>query len=156
MKIFTSAQIHELDKHTIEHEPIRSVDLMERAARAIVHCIMDEWSTSTPIVVFAGPGNNGGDALAVARLLLAEGFKVKVILFNISNKLSEDCGINKQRLIDLKYFNDFTEVTTTFDPPELTADILVIDGLFGSGLTRPLAGGFASLVKYINQSPSAW
>lgn len=84
------------------------------------------------------------------------GFKVKVILFNISNKLSEDCGINKQRLIDLKYFNDFTEVTTTFDPPELTADILVIDGLFGSGLTRPLAGGFASLVKYINQSPSAW
>ena len=154
MKIFTSAQIHELDKHTIEHEPIRSVDLMERAAKAIVHCIMEEWSTSTPIVVFAGPGNNGGDALAVARLLLAEGFKVKVILFNISNKLSEDCGINKQRLIDLKYFNDFTEVTTTFDPPELTADILVIDGLFGSGLTRPLAGGFASLVKYINQSPS--
>ena len=69
MKIFTSAQIHELDKYTIEHEPIKSIDLMERAAKAITQAITDQWGSATPIVVFAGPGNNGGDALAVARML---------------------------------------------------------------------------------------
>ena len=70
MKIFTSAQIHELDQYTIEHEPIRSIDLMERAAKALTRAIMEEWSNKTPIVVFAGAGNNGGDALAVARFAL--------------------------------------------------------------------------------------
>lgn len=76
MKIFTSAQIHELDKYTIEHEPIDSIDLMERAAKAIARSIAEEWSTATPVVVFAGPGNNGGDALAVARLLAEQGYGV--------------------------------------------------------------------------------
>ena len=55
MKIFTSAQIRELDQYTIEHEPIRSIDLMERAAKAITHSIMEEWSNNTPMVDFAGP-----------------------------------------------------------------------------------------------------
>ena len=154
MKIFTSAQIHELDRYTIEHEPIRSVDLMERAAKAITHAITEEWTTHTPVVVFAGPGNNGGDALAVARLLINEGYKVKTYLFNITNHLSDDCVTNRQRLLDGKHAKDFIEVTAKFDPPELTADMLVVDGLFGSGLNKPLAGGFASLVKYINQNPA--
>ncbi|GAB6982015.1 NAD(P)H-hydrate dehydratase [Prevotella dentasini] len=153
MKIFTSAQIHELDRYTIEHEPVKSIDLMERAANALTRAIAEEWGSNTPVVVFAGPGNNGGDALAVARLLLQEGYEVKVYLFNISNHLSEDCITNRQRLID-KHLKDFVEVTSKFDPPELTADMLVVDGLFGSGLNKPLAGGFASLVKYINQSPA--
>ena len=61
---------------------------------------------------------------------------------------------NRQRLLDGRHAKDFTEITAKFDPPELTADTLVIDGLFGSGLNKPLAGGFASLVKYINQSPA--
>lgn len=154
MKIFTSAQIHELDHYTIEHEPIRSVDLMERAARALTHAIADRWNTGTPVVVFAGPGNNGGDALAVARMLAEKEYKVSVFLFNISGRLSEDCAINKQRIIDCKRIRQFTEVTQQFDPPQLDVDTLVVDGLFGSGLNKPLAGGFASLVKYINQSPA--
>ena len=58
---------------------------MERAAKAITRAITEEWSTHTPIVVFAGPGNNGGDALAVARLLINEGYKVNTFLFNITN-----------------------------------------------------------------------
>ena len=70
MKIFTNAQSRELDQYTIEHEPIQSVDLMERAAKAIAHTISEQWSTATPVVVFAGPGNNGGDALAIARMLI--------------------------------------------------------------------------------------
>ena len=154
MKIFTSAQIHELDRYTIEHEPIKSVDLMERAAKAITRAVAEEWTTHTPVVVFAGPGNNGGDALAVARLLTNEGYKVRTYLFNITNHLSDDCFTNRQRMLDGRHAKDFTEITAKFDPPELTADTLVIDGLFGSGLNKPLAGGFASLVKYINQSPA--
>ncbi len=154
MKILTAAQIHELDKYTIEHEPIKSIDLMERASKAITHAIMEEWSERTPVVVFAGPGNNGGDALAVARMLAEAKYQVGVFLFNIHSKLSEDCAANKQRLIDSKRGIKFTEISLNFDPPELTADTLVVDGLFGSGLNKPLMGGFASLVKYINQSPA--
>ena len=154
MKILTAAQIHELDKYTIEHEPIKSIDLMERASKAITHAIMEEWSDRTPVIVFAGPGNNGGDALAVARMLAEAKYQVGVFLFNIHSKLSEDCATNKQRLIDSKRGIKFTEISLNFDPPELTADTLVVDGLFGSGLNKPLMGGFASLVKYINQSPA--
>ena len=100
MKIFTSSQIHELDRYTIEKENIKSIDLMERAAKAVTHAITERWSSLTPIVVFAGHGNNGGDALAVARMLANEGYKVKTFLFNISDKLSDDCNTNKQRLLE--------------------------------------------------------
>lgn len=128
---------------------------MERAAKAITKAITEKWSTQTPVVVFAGPGNNGGDALAVGRLLAEQDYKVHIFLFNTNGKLSEDCAANKQRILDSRKLKDMiTEVIEEFDPPQLTAQTLVIDGLFGSGLTKPLAGGFASLVKYINQSPS--
>ena len=152
MKIFTTAQIHELDKYTIEHEPIASLNLMERAARALTQAIMEEWSADTPVVIFAGPGNNGGDALAMARMLSEQNYQVSVYLFNISGHLSTDCAANKQRLQDSKRIKSFIEVSMEFDPPVLDSNTLVIDGLFGSGLNKPLAGGFASLVKYINAS----
>ena len=153
MKIFTSAQIHELDSYTIQHEPIKSIDLMERAAKALTQSITDVWSSSTPVIVFAGPGNNGGDALAVARMLIDRNYDVKVYLFNIFNKLSEDCEANKKRLIE-KRQKCLIEVIQEFEPPQLEAGMLVVDGLFGSGLNKPLAGGFSSLVKYINSSPA--
>ncbi len=154
MKIFTSAQIRELDSYTIKHEPIASIDLMERAAKALAHAIADEWDTNSPMVVFAGPGNNGGDALAVARLLVEQGYTVTAYLFNITSHLSADCEINRKRLEENRRIKGFTVVTQEFDPPVLTAETVVIDGLFGSGLNKPLAGGFASLVKYINNSPA--
>ena len=153
MKIFTSAQIHELDNYTIEHEPIKSIDLMERAAKTLTEAIVERWAVSVPIVVFAGPGNNGGDALAVARMLTERGYQVKTFLFNISGRLSADCAENKRRLSEVKKAkNLFTEVILEFDPPQLERGMLVVDGLFGSGLNKPLSGGFASLVKYINAS----
>jgi NAD(P)H-hydrate epimerase len=152
MKIFTSAQIHELDKYTIEHEPIASLDLMERAAKALTRAIMEIWPTTTPIVVFSGPGNNGGDGLAVARLLAEEGYQVSVYLFNISGHLSTECAANKKRLEDCKRIHTFVEVVQEFDPPVLEKNMLVVDALFGSGINKPLAGGFAVLVKYINAS----
>ena len=154
MKIFTGTQIKELDKFTIETEPVASIDLMERAAKAIVRVLREEWDNRIPFVVFAGPGNNGGDALAVARLMAEAGYKVTAFLFNVNGKLSDDCATNKQRAMECKHIKAFTEVVVDFDPPELTAETVVIDGLFGAGLNKTLAGGFASLVKYINQSPA--
>jgi len=154
MKIFTSAQIQELDKYTIEHEPIKSIDLMERAARILTRAITERWPSTVPVVVFAGPGNNGGDALAVARMLVEQDYQVQTFLFNITGHLSADCTENKQRLCDKKGHSLLTEVTQEFDPPKLEKGMLVVDGLFGSGLNKPLAGGFASLVKYINASPA--
>ena len=152
MKIFTSAQIKELDRYTVEHEPIPSIDLMERAAKALTRAITDTWNNATPVVVFAGPGNNGGDALAVARMLGELNYQVSVYLFNISGHLAEECAANKKRLMESKRIKDFIEVTQEFDPPRLEKGMVVVDGLFGSGLNKPLAGGFASLVKYINAS----
>lgn len=152
MKIFTTAQIHELDKYTIEHEPIASLNLMERAARALTEAVILEWPATMPVVIFAGPGNNGGDALAMARMMSEQNYQVTVYLFNISGQLSPDCAANKQRLQDARRLKNFIEVSMEFDPPVLDSNTLVIDGLFGSGLNKPLAGGFASLVKYINAS----
>lgn len=78
MKLFTSQEIHELDTYTIEHEPIRSVDLMERAAKVMTQAIVKRWSNITPVIVFAGPSNNGGDALAIARMLAEKRYEVSV------------------------------------------------------------------------------
>jgi len=153
MKIFTKTQIQELDKYTIENEPISSIDLMERAAKALTRAVTERWPSSTPVVVFAGSGNNGGDALAVARMLAERDYRVSAYLFNISGSLSPDCAINRQRLKDNRRIHEFFEVTQEFDPPHLDAGTLLVDGLFGSGLNKPLAGGFASLVKYVNASP---
>ncbi len=154
MKIFTSAQIRDLDKYTVDHEPIESINLMERAAGAITRAIANEWTNTHPIVVFAGPGNNGGDALAVARMLSEQGYRLTVYLFNVGNNLSADCATNRDRLKEAKGDVELIEVVDKFEPPVLAEGMLVVDGLFGSGLNKPLAGGFASLVKYINSSPA--
>jgi len=152
MKIFNSTQIRELDQYTMQHEPIKCIDLMERAAKAITQAITERYSREVEFVVFAGPGNNGGDALAVARMLAVQDYSVEVYLFNIRENLSDECAINKQRVIDTPKIKKFTEITLNFDPPQLEKKHVVIDGLFGTGLNKPLAGGFASLVKYINHS----
>lgn len=151
MKILISKQIKELDNYTIEHEPISSIDLMERAAKAIVNEIVSRWNKKTPFVVFSGPGNNGGDGLAVARLLSNAGYTVETFLFNPSGQLSSDCFDNKKRLQDLGNAK-FHEVTSEFNFPDLQDNIVIIDALFGIGLHRPLEGGFAGLVSHINRS----
>ena len=154
MKIFTSTQIQELDRYTIEHEPIASLDLMERAAKTLTRTITELYAPTVPVIVFAGPGNNGGDALAVARLLADRNYQVSAWLFNISGHLSPDCAANRQRLQEDKRVHAFVEVVEEFEPPKLEEGMLVVDGLFGSGLNKPLAGGFSSLVKYINAAPA--
>lgn len=153
MKIFPTRSIKELDAYTIENEPVLSIDLMERASVALTEAIAMRWETDTPFTVFAGPGNNGGDALAVSRLLAEKGYRVAVYLFNTTGALSPDCATNAERLLEVESV-DFHEVTTQFTPPALTSDHVVIDGLFGSGLNKPLSGGFAAVVRHINASPA--
>ncbi|MEG1838525.1 MAG: NAD(P)H-hydrate dehydratase [Bacteroidaceae bacterium] len=153
MKIIQSADIKKLDAYTIENEPISSINLMERAACALKEAISKRWSKKVPVKIFAGPGNNGGDALALARLLIKDEYNVETFLFNTAGKLSDDCQTNKELLKQMDEA-PFTEVSTKFEPPILTADDLVIDGLFGSGLNKSLNGGFAAVVKYINASAS--
>ena len=152
MKIFTNEAIRKIDKETIESEGITELDLMERAASGVVYEIISRWRANKRIVIFAGPGNNGGDALAVARMLREQGYNPEVYLFNIrSSHLSECCAANRQRLLDMGNI-DFTETVDNFNPPELGPSDVVIDGLFGSGLHSPLKGGYTSLVQYINNS----
>ena len=153
MKIATAQQMGELDACTLREEQIRSIDLMERAAASIAREVISRWDNKTPIVVFAGPGNNGGDALAVARLLLQSGYDVVAYLINPTGKLSADCAENKRRLQEIPNVK-FFEITSQFEPPTLTEQTIVIDGLFGTGLRNVLSGGFAALVKFINASPA--
>ena len=89
--------------------------------------------------------------MAIARLLNEESYRVETYLFNPTEHLSVECEQNKQRLLDMERI-EFTEVVRDFEPPTLTDRDVVIDGLFGSGLNRPLTGGFAAMVNYINQS----
>ena len=126
---------------------------MERAAEALTKAITELWDTETPFIVFAGPGNNGGDALAVTRKLINRGYNAKAYLFNVKGTLSPDCIINKERLREMGN-EALVEITREFEPPTLTRETVVIDGLFGSGINKPLGGGFAAMVNYINQSES--
>ena len=151
IKIFPTDKVKELDQYTIQNEPISSIDLVERASTVFVHEFCRRYSKQTRIIVFAGQGNNGADALAIARLLKDECYRVETYLFNPTEHLSFDCEMNKQRTLGLEKV-EFTEVVADFVPPVLTDRDVVIDGLFGSGLNRPLTGGFAAMVKYINQS----
>ncbi len=153
MKILTCSQQKEADAYTITNEAIPSIKLMEKAAIQITEAICKRWDSTHSFTVFAGPGNNGGDAVAVTRLLFLKGYNVTLYVFNVSSQLSEECQINIQRLQECKFPN-FNEVYSTFNFPKLKEGDIVIDGLFGSGLNKPLSGGFAAIVQRINASPA--
>jgi len=152
LKLFTNEQIRAIDRYTIETEGIAPAELIERVAEGVTDEITARWRPSKPTVIFAGPGNNGADALATARLLREEGFHPEVYLFNIGgNKLSADCAAARDHLLEVAPDIEFHEVLNAFKPPELSSNYLIIDGLFGSGLREELQGGFKALVQYINE-----
>ena len=150
-KVFSARQMRELDEATIQGEPIESIELMERAAEALFEAFRLHYAPDVPVVVFAGSGNNGGDGLALARKLIEGGYEVKSFLFNTSGKVSPDCKINAERLQRLESAH-FVEVTQQLETPQIAPDAVIVDALFGTGLSRPLSGGFAALVKFINSS----
>ncbi len=125
---------------------------MERAAELVTDELNSRFEPGQRFVVMAGPGNNGGDALAVARMLTERGYRnIEVYLFNITGKLSADCEAEREKLITVEGV-EFTEVNKEFTPPYLTNKDVVIDGLFGTGLSEPLKGGFVAVARYINES----
>lgn len=149
--IFTGGRIKELDRYTIEHEPISSLELVERAAGMWTYEFKRLYTQQRRVVVFAGPGNNGADALCIARRLNEDGYSVEVFLFNVKGKLSPECNQSRTNLLECAGVR-FTEVVDNFTPPNLTNQTVVIDGLFGVGLNRPLQGGFAQVVDFLNKS----
>jgi len=148
--LLTSAQMRSADQFTIASKPIASIDLMEKAARAFVQCFLrDEFDTSKSIAIFCGQGNNGGDGLAIAHLLIANGYEnLKVYIVNFSEKQSDDFSINLQRIEETRCKK--TIINQVADLKKLKADI-IIDAILGSGLNKPLAGEFEALAQFINK-----
>lgn len=155
MKIFSSKDIDEIEKYTIEQEGVTSIELIERAAEEIANEVYEHWRPNVRLLVFAGWGNNGADALETARLLADRGFTPEVYLFNIGgNRLSKECSIMRDRLLKSGANISFLEITgkERFEWPEPEASDLIIDGIFGRGLDRPLPVSLQMLVHNINDS----
>ncbi|WP_233509469.1 NAD(P)H-hydrate dehydratase [Pedobacter chinensis] len=148
--LLTSAQMRKADEFAIANLPIASIDLMEKAARAFVQSFLrDEFDTNKSIAVFCGKGNNGGDGLAIAHLLLNNGCEnIKVYIINFSDKQSDDFSINLQRLDESRCKK--IVINNAAELKNVKADI-IIDAILGSGLNKPLEGDYADLVKYINK-----
>ena len=151
MKIFSREQISLIDRQTKVLEPISEIDLMERASMALAGWIHASYTNDTRIAVFAGPGNNGGDALAAARILATRGYSIVVYLPDLGRQRSEASLINLDRLkecqevavIEVNESSDFTDLSN-FD--------MLLDGLYGAGLNRPLEGLISLVIDWINDS----
>lgn len=154
MKIFSASQTREWDAYTIENEPIDSIALMNRAAVTFTDWFLLNYpDTSRPVTVFCGTGNNGGDGVAVARMLHWIGFSAKVVVCDWAAKQSPDFKAQMEALpqhqnIDLHWLKSFNAL------PNIAVDELLIDALFGSGLNRPLEGEWAQLIDYLNLLPN--
>lgn len=152
MKILSASQIRKLDQATIQNEPISSIDLMERASETFVNWFIKTFpNTDRNIQIFCGIGNNGGDGLAVARLLCQRFYKVQVFCCNISTKTSEDFAKNLARLPKRQAL-ELLEIQKEDSFPKLPSNGIVIDAIFGSGLNRPVQGYWADLILYLNKT----
>lgn len=136
---------------TMQREPIGSIDLMERASRVMAEFLLRRLDRGTRVVVLAGPGNNGGDGLAIARILSCCSIRVEVFLLRATSSLSADCAVNLERLRETSVVvQEVTGETGVY--PILDAETVVVDALFGSGLNRPLEGLFRNWVSWLNQT----
>ena len=150
MKILSAAQTHALDQATLREQSLPSAQLMERAAQALLFWFYGEYGhgrVPTDTLVLCGPGNNGGDGLALARLLHEAHFAVRVALLPTA-KQSTDWRHNRARLPAAVPVAEISEGQL----PEITAGTVVVDALFGTGLSRPLAGLAAAVVAHLNQA----
>ena len=153
MKIFTVPQIRALDEYTIAHEPIASIDLMERAARTFSKWFSEKFPDRRRRVhVLCGPGNNGGDGLAIARLLSQDHYSVNAYVLGIGRSRSPDCATNLRRLKQSRCC-PLEEVTKGGDTPCFDAGAIVIDAVFGSGLSRPVEGYWGGFLEAVNKQP---
>lgn len=151
MKLFTCQQIAAIDQQTMKLEPISSIDLMERASMQVTDWILHHIDYPQSFWIFAGPGNNGGDALAIARLLAQCNFNCTVFLSTFGRELKGDPAINFEKLQKQGKVNIQT-IDSENSIPKIPKQVIIIDGLFGSGLNKPLDGLAKKIVAQINQS----
>jgi NAD(P)H-hydrate epimerase len=152
MKIFDTKDIRDIDAYTIKNEPVSSIDLMERAANGCAQWIAEYFTANTHFTIFTGPGNNGGDGWAIARILYKKGFhNIELYHLQISQIISRDAEINRDRLIGLSAI-PVHGIEDIKDFPILNRETVIIDALYGSGLNRSLEGLPANLVQHINRS----
>ncbi|RFM32680.1 NAD(P)H-hydrate dehydratase [Chitinophaga silvisoli] len=148
MKIFTAQQIREADAYTIQHLPISSLDLMERAAGACTSWICKHFMPNTSVYIYCGMGNNGGDGLAITRLLRNRGYNAHAYVLHHSEKASADHAANREALLQ-KYpeaLHDLPNTTSIQEPP---ANVLIVDAILGTGLSRPADGWIAGIIHQL-------
>ena len=146
MKILNVDQIHALDQSTIEHEPIAPINLMERAALAFVDWFVSRFPDTQTTKIFCGLGNNGGDGLAIARLLLERHYPVDVHVVRYAPRESDDFMHNHRRLKLITENIRYIEFTR--DLPALRHNEVVIDAILGSGLSRTSGGDCQKRYRY--------
>lgn len=151
MKILPIENIREADAYTIEHEPISDIDLMERAATELFEWVEARTNPELLIRIFCGPGNNGGDGFVLGRLLHEAGREVKLYLLRFGPALSPSCQKNFERAENIKSLA-IHEISEEEQIPEMGEGDLVVDAIFGSGLTRPVTGLVAGVVDAINDA----
>lgn len=151
MKILSVREMQQADQFTIKNEPVSSIDLMERAAKACVEALLCDPSAVDPFLICCGPGNNGGDGLAIARLLAERNKPVTALLLASEDALSGDCRINRDRLSKLSpdLLIQSGRIPQGFTIPN---GVIIIDALFGTGLTRSPVSPFSELIDLINNS----
>ncbi|MDR0368425.1 MAG: NAD(P)H-hydrate epimerase, partial [Bacteroidales bacterium] len=155
MKIPSIEQIRACDVYTIAHKPISSADLMEHASQTCAEHIQTMFPAEISVAVFCGTGNNGGDGLAVARLLLDSGYDCHAFVVKENNPFSDDCETNRKRLQNA-YPQRLHIIDNENDIPALNSYHLLVDALLGSGLNKPIAPSslLAKIVQQINNSPA--
>lgn len=150
--LLSAEQLREADRRTIAEEPVASVDLMERAAAACTEQLLARFPPEVPFVVLAGLGNNGGDGLAIARRLSAQGRMARVLVLLHRPTGSPDFLLQRERTRAAGV--PIEELKDGQDLPELAGNEVVIDALFGTGLDRPLTGWTALIVRSLNAQPN--
>ena len=140
-EVLTAAQMRAIEQAAIDSGEVTGLELMERAGRGVVEAVFEEWPELAEgahrAVVLCGPGNNGGDGFVVARLLAARGWDVAVFLYGDVEKLPPDARVNYERWAELGKVGAFSEA-----PSHMSGADLLIDALFGTGLTRGLSDEF--------------
>ena len=145
-KIITAQQTKKADAFTIRNKPIASIDLMERASSSFVQEFLKHAVTGKKIAVVCGVGNNGGDGLAITRILKEKGVEVHPFLIQFANKLTPDCQTNFDRLKNVSILKSDQKIPGFHDYD------IIIDALLGSGLNKPVNGFIADIIKTINRS----
>ncbi len=150
MQVPTTEQIRAWDAYTIEHEPISSIDLMERAAGAFTRWFVQQYpDRQSPVYIFAGTGNNGGDGVAAARMLHQQGYEVELFICDFGAKHSADFSAQVARLPAYGAVG-VCWLKTPGEIPRLPVGAKVVDALFGTGLRRALEGPWAAVVGWMN------